>query len=193
MFYGQYYNIWLLNYCFNNRVTHSVPYIHLYLEVMMQNLDDCFLSSLGGYPNNPGPNPAHPSGLSRHDCAVVDGFKDALCFSFRTDNSGPPGSVGVCEFYRYNYIYISKWDHYSSIESLCGATFNENSSLIKTAVLCKDKMIFTCFLFVNISQWIIACANVNELQHLEQWLNGSILSFIVFVILKTNIDYQYVI
>jgi len=48
----------------------------------------------GGYPNNPGPNPAHPDGLSRQDCAVVDGFKDALCFSFRIDNSGPPGSIG---------------------------------------------------------------------------------------------------
>ncbi|KAK3598273.1 hypothetical protein CHS0354_022590 [Potamilus streckersoni] len=47
----------------------------------------------GGYPLNPGPNPANPGGLSRDDCVTVQGFSKALCFAFRTDNSGPPESV----------------------------------------------------------------------------------------------------
>lgn len=47
----------------------------------------------GGYPNNPGPTPSQPGGLSRKDCAVVEGFKEALCFAFRTDNSGPPENM----------------------------------------------------------------------------------------------------
>ena len=54
--------------------------------------------SLGGYPDNPGPNPANPGGLSRRDCVVIDGFADALCFAFRNDNSGPPTSVEVIYF-----------------------------------------------------------------------------------------------
>lgn len=44
----------------------------------------------GGYPENPGPSPAKPYGLSRKDCATFPGFDHALCFAFRTDNSGPP-------------------------------------------------------------------------------------------------------
>ena len=44
----------------------------------------------GGYPDNPGPSPAKPYGLSRKDCATFPGFDHALCFAFRTDNSGPP-------------------------------------------------------------------------------------------------------
>jgi hypothetical protein len=54
----------------------------------------------GGYPDNPGPDPAHPGGLSPKDCVVVDGLSEALCFAFRTDNSGPPESVGeVLQYY----------------------------------------------------------------------------------------------
>lgn len=48
------------------------------------------LSLTGGYPENPGPSPAKPYGLSRRDCATFPGFDHALCFAFRTDNSGPP-------------------------------------------------------------------------------------------------------
>ncbi|XP_046548130.1 uncharacterized protein LOC124258103 [Haliotis rubra] len=44
----------------------------------------------GGYPGNPGPNATDPGGLSRDDCVIVKGFREALCFAFRTDNSGPP-------------------------------------------------------------------------------------------------------
>ena len=50
----------------------------------------------GGYPNNPGSNPAQPGGLSTKDCVVVNGLKDALCFAFRSDNSGPPVDFQVC-------------------------------------------------------------------------------------------------
>lgn len=49
----------------------------------------------GGYPNNPGSRPSEPGGLSVDDCVVVPQMKDALCFAFRTDNSGPPESVQV--------------------------------------------------------------------------------------------------
>lgn len=48
---------------------------------------------LGGYPANPGANPRNPGGISRDDCAVFPGFSHALCFAFRTDNSGPPQSL----------------------------------------------------------------------------------------------------
>ncbi|XP_046551245.1 uncharacterized protein LOC124260970 isoform X2 [Haliotis rubra] len=47
----------------------------------------------GGYPLNPGPNPANPQGMSKENCVIVDGFTDVLCFAFRSDNSGPPQSV----------------------------------------------------------------------------------------------------
>ena len=49
----------------------------------------------GGYPNNPGPDPKHPGGISRRDCTIVEGVEDVLCFAFRTDNSGPPESIQV--------------------------------------------------------------------------------------------------
>jgi len=51
---------------------------------------------LGGYPDNPGSSPSKPGGLSRRDCVVLDNFPHALCFAFRTDNSGPPANISVC-------------------------------------------------------------------------------------------------
>jgi len=51
----------------------------------------------GGYPDNPGSGPSRPGGLSRRDCVVVDKFQHALCFAFRTDNSGPPANITVCD------------------------------------------------------------------------------------------------
>jgi len=51
----------------------------------------------GGYPDDPGNDPAHPGGISRKDCVVVDGLSEALCFAFRTDNSGPPGTAAVLQ------------------------------------------------------------------------------------------------
>eukprot|EP00026_Physarum_polycephalum_P002020 Phypoly_transcript_02024.p1 GENE.Phypoly_transcript_02024~~Phypoly_transcript_02024.p1 ORF type:complete len:530 (+),score=58.15 Phypoly_transcript_02024:1219-2808(+) len=44
----------------------------------------------GGYPDNPGTSAAQPGGLSRGDCVTIRGFRQALCWAFRTDNSGPP-------------------------------------------------------------------------------------------------------
>ena len=49
----------------------------------------------GGYPNNPGSSPKQPGGISRKDCTIVEGMKEALCFAFRTDNSGPPVNIQV--------------------------------------------------------------------------------------------------
>ena len=59
----------------------------------------------GGYPDNPGASPADPRGLSRNDCAVLDNFPHALCFAFRTDNTGPPKNVAVC-YARWLFITI---------------------------------------------------------------------------------------
>lgn len=57
-------------------------------------VDDNYV--IGGYPHGPG-NPASPGGLSRKDCVVVDGFSEALCYAFRTDNTGPPTSAEVSD------------------------------------------------------------------------------------------------
>jgi hypothetical protein len=47
----------------------------------------------GGYPSNPGPDAAHANGLSRGNCVTIRGFRQALCWAFRTDNSGPPEDI----------------------------------------------------------------------------------------------------
>jgi hypothetical protein len=47
-----------------------------------------------GYPDNAGPDPSNPGGLSRHSCVETPALPDqALCWMFRTDNSGPPESI----------------------------------------------------------------------------------------------------
>lgn len=43
-----------------------------------------------GYPNNYGSSPKDAGGLSRQNCHTVPGVSHALCFAFRTDNTGPP-------------------------------------------------------------------------------------------------------
>ena len=43
-----------------------------------------------GYPNNPGSDPVNCGGMCRSSCVVFNGLTHALCWSFRTDNSGPP-------------------------------------------------------------------------------------------------------
>ena len=43
-----------------------------------------------GYPNNPGPDPVNCGGMCRSTCVTFDGLSHALCWAFRTDNSGPP-------------------------------------------------------------------------------------------------------
>ncbi|KAJ8302871.1 hypothetical protein KUTeg_019267 [Tegillarca granosa] len=47
----------------------------------------------GGYPDDPGTVPLKPGGLSKNDCTTFPGITHALCFAFRTDNSGPPKSI----------------------------------------------------------------------------------------------------
>ncbi|XP_052061610.1 uncharacterized protein LOC127701658 [Mytilus californianus] len=61
----------------------------------------------GGYPDNPGKIPAIPGGLSRRDCATFPGFDHALCFGFRTDNSGPP--INITEVLLYYEIARSQF------------------------------------------------------------------------------------
>jgi len=47
-----------------------------------------------GYPNNPGPDPADPGGMGASSCVLpVYPLTHALCWAFRTDNSGPPEDV----------------------------------------------------------------------------------------------------
>ena len=46
-----------------------------------------------GYPNNPGPDPVNCGGMCKASCVTFDGLSHALCWAFRTDNSGPPMSV----------------------------------------------------------------------------------------------------
>ena len=46
-----------------------------------------------GYPNNPGPDPANCGGMCRAACVVHPATTHALCWAFRTDNSGPPESA----------------------------------------------------------------------------------------------------
>ena len=57
----------------------------------------------GGYPNNPGPNPKNPGGISSDDCTMVDGLDEALCFAFRTDNTGPPENIQARKYVITNF------------------------------------------------------------------------------------------
>ncbi|KNC81776.1 hypothetical protein SARC_05922 [Sphaeroforma arctica JP610] len=41
-----------------------------------------------GYPDNPGPTPSQPGGLSRKDCLQIPGLAHVLCWGFKTDNTG---------------------------------------------------------------------------------------------------------
>ena len=43
-----------------------------------------------GYPNNPGSDPVNCGGMCRSSCVTFPNFTHALCWAFRTDNSGPP-------------------------------------------------------------------------------------------------------
>ncbi|XP_041370965.1 uncharacterized protein LOC121384574 isoform X2 [Gigantopelta aegis] len=78
----------------------------------------------GGYPENPGPTPGDPHGLSKKNCLIIEGFSQVLCFAFRSDNSGPPLSVqeilGNYEILRTEFpgaqLEASTFDRY--IESL---------------------------------------------------------------------------
>lgn len=47
----------------------------------------------GGYPLNPGSDLQNAGGISVRDCTLAPGTSHALCFAFRTDNTGPPTSL----------------------------------------------------------------------------------------------------
>ena len=64
------------------------------MNISVSFLWNCIFNT-GGYPEIPGELPASPGGLSRKDCATFPGFEHALCFTFRTDNNGPPGDFNV--------------------------------------------------------------------------------------------------
>ncbi len=47
-----------------------------------------------GYPNNPGPTFKNPGGLSFDDLVIIPQVGVGLAFAFRSDNQGPPKSIG---------------------------------------------------------------------------------------------------
>ena len=67
-----------------------------------------FVFSAGGYPNSYGSSPLQPGGLSRKDCAIVEGLNQALCFAFRSDNTGPPKDYKVKSINYFNYLVQCK-------------------------------------------------------------------------------------
>ncbi|CAL1525890.1 unnamed protein product [Lymnaea stagnalis] len=77
----------------------------------------------GGYPLNPGPDPAHPRGLARDKCIIADGLEEILCFAFRTDNTGPPVEIeeilGYYEILRAEFpgaeLVASTFDNYVKV------------------------------------------------------------------------------
>ena len=58
-----------------------------------------------GYPNNPGPDPVNCGGMCRSSCVTFAGFGHALCWAFRTDNSGPPMDADEV----YDQFAIAQW------------------------------------------------------------------------------------
>ena len=82
-----------------------------------------FFQVKGGYPLNPGVDPAHPRGLAKDKCHSVDGLDEVLCFAFRTDNTGPPVNVqevlGWYEILRAEFpgaeLVASTFDNFLSV------------------------------------------------------------------------------
>ena len=71
---------------------------------------------LGGYPNGYGNAPWLPGGESRKDCAIVPGLDSALCFAFRSDNTGPPKSFSVISFFALCFtLVLLIWDIQSNL------------------------------------------------------------------------------
>ena len=53
----------------------------------------------GGYPLDPGPDLQNAGGISLRDCTIAPNTTHALCFAFRTDNTGPPTSLEELDRY----------------------------------------------------------------------------------------------
>uniref|UniRef100_A0A6B2KYD0 Glycoside hydrolase family 38 N-terminal domain-containing protein n=1 Tax=Arcella intermedia TaxID=1963864 RepID=A0A6B2KYD0_9EUKA len=74
-----------------------------------------------GYPNVPG-NPSNPGGLGADSCVTYPNFPHALCWSFRTDNNGPPESIDEIyqsyETLRYQFpgadIFASTYENFTA-------------------------------------------------------------------------------
>ena len=58
-----------------------------------------------GYPNNPGGDPVNCGGMCRTSCVEFAGLSHALCWAFRTDNSGPPMNAQEV----YDQFAIAQW------------------------------------------------------------------------------------
>ena len=58
-----------------------------------------------GYPNNPGPDPVNCGGMCKSSCVTFDNLTHALCWAFRTDNSGPPMNAAEVD----DQFAIAQW------------------------------------------------------------------------------------
>ncbi|KAK6192649.1 hypothetical protein SNE40_004086 [Patella caerulea] len=71
----------------------SPPAVPKIFQWVYQNTSLIAMWHPGGYPLHPGSFPSIPIGLSRDNCVTFSEFEEAMCFSFRGDNQGPPQSV----------------------------------------------------------------------------------------------------
>ncbi|XP_050410308.2 uncharacterized protein LOC126824914 isoform X1 [Patella vulgata] len=71
----------------------SPPAVPKIFQWVYQNTSLIAMWHPGGYPLHPGSFPSMPIGLSRDNCVTFSEFEEAMCFSFRGDNQGPPQSV----------------------------------------------------------------------------------------------------
>jgi hypothetical protein len=79
-----------------------------------------------GYPNNPGPDPVNCGGMCRDSCVVFAGLPHALCWAFRTDNSGPP--MDADEVFRQ--FDIARWQFPGA--SVYASTFDNFTAQLAT-------------------------------------------------------------
>ncbi|ESO95330.1 hypothetical protein LOTGIDRAFT_160458 [Lottia gigantea] len=71
----------------------SPPAVPKIFKWVFQNSSVIAMWHPGGYPIKPGSFPSMPLGLSRDNCVTFEQFDEAMCFSFRGDNQGPPTSI----------------------------------------------------------------------------------------------------
>jgi len=89
-----------------------------------------------GYPNNPGPDPANCGGMCRDICVTFPTTTHALCWAFRTDNSGPPMDADEVfrqfDIARWQFpgasVFASTYDNFTSILSGIAGTLPVTSA-----------------------------------------------------------------
>ena len=107
----------------------AVPKIFVWKVDGEKEEDDGMVIALwhaGGYPNDPGRDLEGARGISYHDCTIAPGTAHALCFAFRTDNTGPPNSLDEIDRYytilREEYpgaaIFSSTLDNFTNSVSI---------------------------------------------------------------------------